>query len=285
MNGRNIGKTMEAMPKKKRLIPPASGLRRETVCGFTLIELLVVIAIIAILASMLLPSLNKARENAKKIQCVSNMKQIGNYSSNYLENYNERYIQMGGGVSTWVEKLMVSEGALSEYGLTLDQGKDIFGLFSGSGIVWCPSGIRTYGSTARGRYGSKFWMVSDFSWRVHYALLIRGNCGVSSWPTHPLIAGSSYFHDSAKLPEIRHPSRQCFIAESQDGMSREIGFHNNTSRNDMYSTQGRSTDRHNGQGNYLFCDGHVQSINFMQSFAFSSNLANLDAMQTGFVLE
>lgn len=83
--------------------------------GFTLVELLVVIAVIAILASLLLPALAKAKGRAHTISCLNNLRQIGLATQVYLQDNNEELPQSRHQTNSWVASLIPYTGTTNIY--------------------------------------------------------------------------------------------------------------------------------------------------------------------------
>jgi prepilin-type N-terminal cleavage/methylation domain-containing protein/prepilin-type processing-associated H-X9-DG protein len=130
---------------RRKIMHSFSAARRAK--GFTLIELLVVIAIIAILAAILFPVFARARENARRASCQSNLKQIALGVAQYTQDYDERYfLQMA--APPGANQINTAYSVVLQPYLKSTQ------------IFVCPSGL----STVNPGSGDGMWGVATPAW-------------------------------------------------------------------------------------------------------------------------
>lgn len=212
--------------------------------GFTLIELLVVIAIISILASILFPVFARARENARRASCMSNLKQIALGVMMYVQDYDDRFPYYSGG----------GEMAF------------IFPYVKSAQVFRCPSSglVDQHDSDMSGYYSTDYGFPASYdspAWPRAVLLNINGNT-------------------TQLMGAIPNPSITCLLAEDKYASSSvNYGFDRfNAKTFPLQQTFSGvpQPERHFGGSNYAYVDGHVKWL--------SSQTAEVPNAQNGAII-
>jgi prepilin-type N-terminal cleavage/methylation domain-containing protein/prepilin-type processing-associated H-X9-DG protein len=235
--------------------------------AFTLIELLVVIAIVAILASILLPTLAKAKTRADNVSCTSQLRQIGMAFQMYLSDYNHVTVFDDGAGFAWQVSLEKYMGPNHSYGwnkVTIHSG----------GIRTCPSFKRL-----RGRGGGRTALGYEFNRDgvQHLRNNERLNPGPMNLFGHTvvnpsdLIAIGDGLINTFKPPtsiEFLHTQPLSISAEPAQALWPEFGLMPTKTNPDFEFWRGLTRKRHDGRFNILFSDGHIENLKAQSLFDF-----------------